>query len=407
MRILVLTQDLRISGTSAGIGRRSFLAKLKKVYPQSVVDVLYISNFDKSRDNLENLSVDTIICKRVNHKIPFHIKWMNRLMTRVFNFLYAENYIHKQYAKHISQIDYKVYNHIFVFSSGIKHETILATHGLPILKKAIIIFHDPYPHAWYEVKSSKIHKNEFLRLRKMIEVVQQSKSCCATAYYMAKDLQHLYASDKNFYNLPHFFEASAFNLINKDQIRKKGTKLQISYHGALMLGRNIFNLLEAYVQLLEQNPKIQLYTEFVLRVKGEKINELKEKFGSISNINILGTLDFSNSYNEQLYESDINIILENGPHYSNILPGKVPLLVSMGNPVFVIAPERSELRRIAVNEKKYIADMHNVEEIKAKLEDLINEKIKDEIYDSFEDYFSDERFKNKVDEIIDGQNFKY
>src|SRR5690606_16316968 len=137
---------------------------------------------------------------------------------------------------------------------------------------------------------------------------------------MAKDLQFLYASDKNFYTLPHQFEGDAFDLNKKDKIRKKEAKFQISYHGALMFGRNIFNVLDAYTQLMEQNPDIRNNTEFVLRIKGEKIDELKQKFSTNRNIKILDTLDFSNSSNEQMYESDINVILENGPYYCNILP---------------------------------------------------------------------------------------
>lgn len=401
MRFLVITQDLRVSGTSAGIGRRSFLAKLKQTYSNSIVDVLYISHFDSSNDDLDALPVDSIVRKVINNSIPFHIKWINRLTSRMLNFLYADHYIHQQYAKHIKRIDYKSYDHIFIWSSGVKHETILATYGLPILKKSIIVFHDPYPHAWYKGKSSKIHKNEFLRLRKMIAVVSQAKVCCATAYYMAKDLQYLYASNKNFYTLSHYFEANAFNLKKKDKIRIKERELQISYHGTLMLGRNIFNVLDAYTQLVEEDPNISANTEFILRVKGDQIKELKQKFGDNKNIKILETLDFSNSSYEQTFESDINIILENGPYYCNILPGKVPFLASIGNPIFVVSPERSELRRIIKNDNKYIADMNNVEDIKLKLGNLIlYGMLNDAPVYPFEDYFSDSNFLKQIDAIL-------
>jgi hypothetical protein len=401
MKFLVITQDLRVSGTSAGIGRRSFLAKLKRVYSNSIIDVLYISHFDSSNDDLDSLPVDSIIRRQVNTRIPFHIKWINRFSSRFYNFLYAENYIYKKYSKCIEQIDHTNYDHIFIWSSGIKHETILATYGLSILKKAIIIFHDPYPHAWYKGKSSNIHKNEFLRLERMIGVVQQSKICCATAYYMAKDLQYLYASDKNFYTLTHYYDSNAFDLEMKGKIRKKEAKIQISYHGALMLGRNIINVLEAYTQLIKQNPVIKDHTEFVLRLKGEKIDEIKKRFNVNRNIQILDTLDFSNSANEQILESDIIVILENGPHYSNIMPGKVPFVASMTKPVLVVSPERSELRRIIKDKDKYIANMNNVEEIKLRLENLIlsNLQNRETVY-PFGDYFSDKNFHNQLEAIL-------
>lgn len=401
MKIMVITQDLRVSGTSAGIVIRSLLVKLKKVFGNSIIDVLYISHFDSRNDSLEELPVNIITRKIVSNKIPFHVKWINRATTRIFNYLYAENYIHKQYAKHINNIDYHLYDHIFITSSGVKHETILASNNLPILKKAFIVFHDPYPNSWYKGTSQSIHRNEFLRLNKMISVVQQAKACVATAYYMAKDLQYLYASDKNFYTLPHCYESDAFNLKCHNKVRIKKKKIQISYHGALMLGRSVFNVLNAYKQLIQENQDIKFHTEFILRVKGDNIDRLKEEFASISNIEILKPLDFSNSAHEQTYESDINIILENGPYYCNILPGKVPFLASIEKSVLVVSPERSELRRIMNNNTKYISDMNSVEEIKSNLESLIFDKIENrESINPFGDYFSNESFKKTLDEIL-------
>lgn len=402
MKLLVITQDLRVSGTSAGIGKRSFLIKLKKMFPDSVMDIIYVSHFAASNnDELETLPVDSVIRKTVNNKIPFHIKWINRFTTRAFDFLYAEHYIHQKYAKHIKQIDYQLYDNIFIWSSGLSHETILASHGLPLLKKAVVIFHDPYPFNWYKTTSSNIHKNEFLRLKKMIAVVQQAKTCCATAYFMAKDLQFLYASNKNFQFLPHCFDAGAFNLKKIDLLRKKEAKFQISYHGALMFGRNPFSILEAYTQLTEEDQIISDQTEFVLRIKGERLKELKQKFGNVKNIKILETLDFSNSFNEQVYESDLNIILENGPHYCNILSGKVPFLASIGKPIFITSPKRSELRRILKDNPDIIADMNDVDDIKLKLGRLINLEINnmEPVY-PFGDYFSDDNFNRSMDVIL-------
>lgn len=402
MKFLVITQDLRISGTSAGAVMRSFVAKLKKVYPKSEIDVFYISHFDKSKDELASLPVDSITTKDVNIKIPFSVKWINRFTTRVFNYLFAEDYIHKKYAVHLKAIDYNKYNHIFIWSSGISHETILASLNLPLLKKAIVVFHDPYPSTWYNSVSTKIHRNEFLRLDKMIQVVQQAKTCCATAYYMAKDLQYLYASDKYFYTLPHFFDGNAIDISKRDQVRKKEAKLQIAYHGALMFGRNILNVLEAYTGLIQENPELKNNTEFILRVKGDGIKDLKTRFAHINHIEILETLDFSNSANEQIYESGINIILENGPYYCNILPGKVPFLASIGKPVLVVSPERSELRRILNNNEAIIANMNSVDDIKLKLNRMIMDVLENKEFSSpFGDYFSDEAFKKRIDEILE------
>lgn len=396
MRFLIITQDLRVSGTSQGIIERSFLTKIRKIYPESIIDVLYLCTHDHD-DNLDILPVNSIVKKIIHRKIPFHIKWINRIATRLFNVLYADNYIHNQFAREIKKVDYTLYDHIMVRSAGLEHETLLAMHSLPILKHTIVNFHDPYPYAWYKGLSSKINNSELKRLQKIIQIVSDAKACCASAYYMAKDLQYLYASDKYFYTLPHQFTFEGFDLFDKSNVRKKNKKIQISYHGALMFGRNVFIIVEAFKQLMEEHEWIKKDVEFVLRVKGDGLNKLKELVKDVDNILVLDTLNFSNSSNEQIHESDINIILENGPYYSNILGGKVPFLFALDKKVFISSPERSELRRYLPN-YPFLCDMNNLEDTKSKLYEVLTSENSHNF--AAKELFSDESFKKSLDQIF-------
>lgn len=399
MRLLVIVQDLRISGTSAGIGRRSLLAKLREAYPDAIIDVDYLIHLD-TEDRLDLLPVNCIKKHIVNKKIPWYIIFLNRFYWRLFNVSLKEYYLQKQYAKFISAIDYKVYDHIFITSAGIKHEAILATYNLPILTKAILVFHDPYPMAWYVGANSKLDKLELFRLKRIIEVVKQAKTCSTTAQYMSHDLQHLYAAKKKFYTLAHQFDLSVFDLSDTTQVLKKSKKVRISYHGAIMFGRNANNLLEAYQELLMKDSSYIENTEFILRVKGDGIKQLKQKFSGIKNIEILDTLNFSNSYNEQIHESDIVIILENGPLYCNILVGKAAFLAAHNKPVLCISPKKSELRNI-INNPEFIAGYENKEEIKMKLENLIQNRLNNGNYvNPFGDYFGSNNFKEMLDAIL-------
>lgn len=396
MKFLVITQDLRVTGTSQGIIERSFLSKLRSVYPEAIIDVLYICTHSYD-DNLDILPVNSVNKKVVNTKIPLPIKWMNRISRRLFNLLLAENYVHQQYANEIKKVNYTLYDHIMVRSAGLGHETVLAMHHLPILKHSIVNFHDPYPYAWYKGKADRITSNEFKRLQKVIEIVSDAKGCCTSAYYMSRDLQYLYVSEKYFYTLPHQFSFFGFDLSNTSHVRKKAKKIQISYHGALMFGRNIFILLEAFKQLMNEHYWIKNDVEFVLRVKGEGIKKLKEENKDIENIVILDTLDFSNSSNEQIHESDINVILENGPYYSNILGGKVPFLFSLDKKVLIASPERSELRK-HLKDYPYLYDMNDLEDAKNKLLlVLTSENLHNTIA---KELFSDKHFKNSIEMIL-------
>lgn len=400
MKILVLEQDLRVSGTSQGIISRSFLAKLRTAYPEAIIDVVYLKHHP-SEDQLHLLPVDHIETHVLDLKIPFLIKFINRLYWRLFHVSLNERYIHRIYASYIEKVNYESYDHIFIRSAGIEHEVILATHNLPILKKAIVNFHDPYPLPWYVGTQKKMSNLDLFRLKKMMEIVAQAKTCSSSAYYMSHDLQNLYASRKPFYTLPHQYDARVFDLSDQGQVLKKNKKITISYHGAIMFGRNADILLDAYQELVETNEEYQNHTEFIMRLKGQDNKRLREKYTLVKNIQILDTLNFSNSSNEQIHETDIVIILENGPLYCNILVGKAPFLAAYHKPVLSISPMRSELRNCIVDER-YIATMDDKEEIKFKLEQLILDRMSsnEKVY-PFGDYFSEANFKKSLDEILD------
>lgn len=400
MKFLIVEQDLRVSGTSQGIISRSFLAKLRKAYPESVIDVHYIKHED-SVDKLDLLPVNDIIEYKVNVKVPLLVKLINKLYWRFFNVSLEENWVLKQYSKIIAQIDYKDYDHIFIRSGGIAHETILATLNLPILKKAIVNFHDPFPVSWYVGTKLKPSMLDFYRLAKMMKIVDQARVCTSTASYMSHDLQHLYGSKKPFFTLPHQFDSAVFPLTDSSNVRIKEKRVSISYHGALMFGRNIENLIKAYSDILALDSTYVDNTELILRVKGNEVKRFVEMYNDAPNIKFLPTINFSNSSNEQISQSDIVIILENGPYYCNILVGKAPFLASINKPVLCLSPKKSELRNI-ISDDRCIANMEDRAEIKFKLKELIDNELKNgPTVMPFGDYFSQENFKNQLDEILE------
>lgn len=399
MKFLIIAQDLRVSGTSEGIVSRSFLGKLRKTYPEALIEVLYLKHAP-SDDELELLPVNRVTSKVLNLKIPFYIKWINKIYWRIFNFSLNEEYIHKKYATEIIRINYKKYDHIFIRSSGIDHEMLLASADLPILKKSIINFHDPYPLFWYPGSNIYITSLDFGRFKKMLKVVSQAKTCISSASFMSRDLEFLYGTRKHFYTLPHQYSEEVFNHQDVQNPFKKSKEVTISYHGALQFGRNIEVVLDAYVRLLENNFKLKNKTEFVLRLKSAEYNRLFDKYKFCPEIVILESTDFVTSCYEQQYQSDILIVLENGPIYCNILTGKAPVLAHFKKPVLVVCPKVSELRNIISNES-YVANMTDEKEIELKLRAMINERFitKEPVF-PFEDFFSDEHFKIIMNKII-------
>ena len=399
MKFLVIEQDLRVFGTSQGIISRSFLAKLRIAYPQSIIDVVYLKHHP-SDDRLDLLPVDSIETHVLNLKIPFFTKWLNKIYWRLYHISLTRNHINKVYGSYIAKINYNEYDHIFIRSTGLEHEAILGAKDLPILQKAIVNFHDPYPLFWYAGSTSILTSLELFKLKEMYEVLLQAKACMSSASLMSEDMQFLYGCRKKFYTLPHQYDESVFDLSDIGKVIKKNKKILISYHGAIMFGRDIEILLDAYQELVESNALYKENTEFVLRMKGIDLKRLSERYSKTANIVVLDILNFSNSCNEQMIEADINIILENGPLYSNILVGKAPFLAATRKLILCISPERSEMRRV-ITDEQYIATCNDKEEIKQKLENLIVKRMNsNEMVYPFGDYFSDENFKKMLDKVL-------
>lgn len=399
MKILIIEQDLRVSGTSQGIISRSFLAKLRKSYPKAIIDVVYLKR-NESEDQLDLLPVDSIQTHILNVKVPFYVKWYNKLYWRLFHVSLNERYVQNVYGSYISKIDYEAYNHIFIRSSGVDHETLLGAVNLPILKKAIITFHEPYPVFWCAGTKNALTNLELFRMKHMQKVVLQAKSGLATDS-LSKDMEYLYGSRTKFFALPHHYDASVFDLSDTKTVFEKKKKITICYHGAIQFGRDIVLLLDAYKELVLSNVLYRDNTEFIIRLKKTAdIEFLKKKYIEIDNIVVLGAVNFSNAAYEQMHLTDINIMLENGPLYCSVLLGKAPFLASFNKPVLCISPDRSDLRTI-ITEEKYIASYGNPQEIKQKLEHLIIDRLQtNEPVNPFGDYFSDVNFKKRIDAVF-------
>jgi hypothetical protein len=368
-------------------------------YPESVIDVLYLKNH-ASEDQLDLLPVNSIQSHVLNLKPPFVTKWLNRISWRLFHISLYDRFVHKLYGSYISKIKHEQYDHVFIRSSGLNHETLLGARDLPILKKSIINFHDPYPFFWYQGSHHELSGVELFRLKTMYKVVQQAKACISTAQLMSNDLEFLYGSRKKFYTIPHQFSPLVFDLTEIQKVRPKQKKLTIAYHGSIQFGRKINTLLNAYAAVVTENAIIKEETEFVLRLGGGDVDALRDNYKDCDNIVILPTLNFSNSAYEQTHIADINVILENGPLYCNILVGKAPFLASLHKPVFCVSPERSELRQI-IKHPELIANGGDLEDVKMKLKTLIEKRlVSNENVDCFGDCFGNELFKERLNEIL-------
>ncbi|WZL88443.1 hypothetical protein VS868_12650 [Salinimicrobium sp. 3283s] len=404
MKVLVIAQDLKTSGTSEGIVSRSFLGKLRKTYPEAIIRVIYLRNIE-SEDQLELLPVDSIENLGVKRSPPKYIKALNRIYWRVFKSSLNNQFLVSQYRHHIKRINWTEYDHIFIRSAGNNFETILACLNLPILKNAIINFHDPYPQ-FSDPACDHVPTSLELNLQKrMGEVVQQAKICITPSQSLSEDLEFFYGSRKKFYTLPHQFDSAVFDILPSGKNSERKKKLVISYHGAVQLGRNLNILLDAYLALLEKERSYRESTQFLLRITGPYRNEVIQKYQQHPNLLFLEQISFPESLREMKYETDISVILENCTGRSNILPGKVPVIASLKKPFLCLSPKISELRRL-LHEPAFVATCDDREEILQKLDHLITSVLQKKEFkeDPFKGYFNERNFKSRLEQILEDVN---
>ncbi|MBQ0769866.1 MAG: hypothetical protein KBT58_11275 [Bizionia sp.] len=402
MKFLVIVQDLRVSGTSEGIVSRSFISYLRKTFPKSTIDVLYL-RCHNGEDDLKLLPVNSLITYEISRKIPFFTRMLNKVYWRLFHYSLKDDHIQKQFKKKIQNKESESYNHIFVRSSGQEYETVLGLYGLKHLKKAIINFHDPYPVFWDTGSNMSLTNLELFRLKKMKEIVDTAGVCISPSQHLSKDLELLYGSNKKFYTLPHIFDIDVFNLNEITKLREKKVKVTITYHGSLQLGRDIDIVLDSYIYIINNNDFLKKNSEFVLRLKSNQYNRLKEKYKSIANIKILSAVSFLESLYEQKHQSDIIIILENKFDYSNILPGKVAVIAGINKRFLSVSPKDSEMRRL-LEGTNYIAHSTNKDSIISKLEKLLSDVQDDKtFYSPIADYFCLNSFKLTINAFLNDE----
>ncbi|MCF4102121.1 hypothetical protein L1I30_10620 [Gillisia sp. M10.2A] len=365
MRILIVAQDLRISGTSEGIVSRSFVTKIREAYPLATIEVQYLKNHNKNIEaNL--LPINSYNEIFIKQKINRWIIFLNRIYWRLTGISLKELYIEKQYGKELEKIQVSNFDLIFLRSSGTGYELLLGALCTPeLLRKSVINFHDPFPVYWDTGSNLEMTNLELQRLKRMKKVVDLAYKCITPSRLLSHDMEFLYGTNKVFHTVPHQFDITSFSQPNMQRIRKKRKNICISYHGAVQFKRNIDILIDAFIDLSKEEIFINNNVELVLRIRGNHTARLIEKYHLSSNVFILDTLPFIESYYEQKEEADILVLLENCSPHSNILPGKTPVLASLNKPIMAISPKRSELRRILLDDN--IANCNNPAEVKLKL----------------------------------------
>ena len=404
MKTLILCQVIDLEGTSEGIVSNSFIIKYLKLFPEQDVEIVWISE----RQGIANLSEKLNFDLKTIQIRKRYYTWIenkaNGFLNQFLNFNFKDKHKINNYKNAINQCHLYKYDQIFVRSGGLGFELIRALHGNNYLNKMILYFHDPYPPSIYPGSNSKFSKSEYFKIKEMRAIVQKAKAVFSPSKKLSADLGFLFG--RRFKTLPHQFDKDIFNNYNTNKNESLDEDyLYIMYHGAIQHNRNLDLVLKAFTELVDKNPRFEKF-KFVIRSKGKEVNHLKKLYDSHKHIMFLKNISAYDSYMEQKKYASLSLILETNGEYSNILGGKVPLLVSFNANILCLTSRESELKRLLKHSNKdYVEyDFNSIEKkLKLKLSNILDDK---EYQNPMINYFSDVRFKQKISKLVKN-NFLY
>jgi hypothetical protein len=154
--------------------------------------------------------------------------------------------------------------------------------------------------------------------------------------------------------LPDFFDSSKFNLLHA---------------GALMKQRDPKYLIEGYLLFLEKNQLAKNHARLLLLGNNSHHEEFLDTFTSFSTICLSTYLPYQVSQNLQ-HAVAVNIILEAIAEVSPFLPGKFPHCVQADKPILLLAPQKSETKRLLGNDYPYWSEADDVLKIADNIQKL-------------------------------------
>ena len=204
-------------------------------------------------------------------------------------------------------------------------------------------------------------------------------------------IPHQNSNSKLTDEFPEFFDSSKFNLLHA---------------GALLQQRDPKYLIEGFLLFLEKNKLAKEHARLLLIGYNSFHDDYLNKFASFETIYCSKYLPYQVSQNLQ-HAVAVNIILEAIAEISPFLPGKFPHCVHADKPILLLAPQKSETRRLLGNNYLYWCEADNVMKIAEIIQKLYsNWLMKPERLDRKDlvDYCDASNLKRTIDSLVAGKS---
>ncbi|WP_336094497.1 UDP-glycosyltransferase [Leeuwenhoekiella sp. CH_XMU1409-2] len=410
MKILVLSETLDVSSSSAGKANYAFI--------QSLLSAGFeITVYHYSYKEINLPGVESILIQERKTDLNYWLSRGQRVLQRItqrdfskllenrfgFSFTFFNDVNTMVTAlKPLRAADYDI---ILTLSKGASYRTHAALLKLPEWQaKWLAYIHDPYPFHWYPkpydwVQPGSVQKEAFFK-----KVAQKAEwlgypsqclqDCMGTfdASFKTKGIvlphqaSEAVVVEKAF---PEFFDPDDFNVLHA---------------GNLLKQRDPFPLIRAWNLFLAQHPEAKAVTKLLLIGPGDyhepelsKVCSDKETIYRYS-----GSMDYEQVRLLEQYSS-VNIVLEAAAEVSPFLPAKFPNLVKANCPILHLGPKHSEVRQLLGENYPFVAEAGDVELMTIRIKELYHQwrnNTTAPLNVKLQDYFSPSYLRKTLSELI-------
>jgi hypothetical protein len=394
--ILVVSESLRINGTSSGIVSSTFI---KLLYESGFkVTVVTENNFDYAvtwlPDGIVVRKFDVLSFKK---KFIDTIPKVKAIPTYVTGFSKSFRSIINHYKTEIcKELSNQNFDFIYALGSGSSFAPHFALAEMDLEIPYFVNIHDPFPLHVYPApyKKRKTWIDSVVE-KKFKLVLQKSRGISFPSQLLMSEMVKTFTviQEKGFV-IPHIgtFLTSLPENENDATIVLSDSKINILHAGTLLGPRNPEFLLQAITQLNNEYPKF--LEKVVFTFIGNVSTVLKDIVAS-SNLENVKFINQRVNYKQSLVliqKAKASLVIEAISNFSPFLPGKVADIAYANKPIINFSPMHSEVRRVLGTMYPYQSTLDNVEEIKAILYqfylDVANNTLNRKIMEEVKNYVS-------------------
>lgn len=268
--------------------------------------------------------------------------------------------------------------------------------------KWIAYIHDPYPMHWYPKPYTWREAGFKAKQAFMTEVADKCKYAAFPSLYLQEWMgSHYNPYSKKGIVIPH--------QLNRNSLSVKPSKVDIPTHeftilhaGNMLQARQPEGLINGFKKFLLSYPQARArfihvgptvhYRDYLLN-EAAKTEQIEVYSGNLPFKNVTWLQE----------KASVNVIIEAKAGFSPFLPGKFPHCIAAGQPILLLGPPKSEVRRLLGNKYPFWAEIDDEKKISQLLGDLYenweaDQKVTD--YQEIKEYLSESHLKN----IIEGLN---